>query len=506
MSKKTILFLLFVFVFIFIACLKNKKNFKEDKKVSLEDVQLETLDGKKVSLKDFTGRNIYLDLWASWCSVCLTTLPELDVLSTEKNNFDVITVVTPGINGEKNKILFKEWFEKQDYKNITVLYDIEGILLNKFNIRVYPSSIMINKELEAEKVFLGRLEVENIKKFFKSKGESMDEKTVKDILNNSDEVNKEKDIKEIYLAGGCFWGVEAYFERIEGVIDSESGYANGSFANPTYEDLIYRNSGHAETVKITYDANKISLLTILQHYFRIIDPTSLNKQGGDVGIQYRTGIFYENEDDKELALKAIEAEQKKYDKKIVVEVLPLQRFDKAEEYHQDYLQKNPRGYCHIDLSKADEPIIDAFKHKKPDDDELKNKLTKLQYEVTQNSLTEYAFQNEYHAKKDKGIYVDITTGEPLFLSSDKYDSGCGWPSFTKPINSEVINYQEDNSHNMKRVEVKSRAGNAHLGHVFEDGPRDKGGLRYCINSASLRFISYDDMEKEGYGYLKKYVK
>ncbi|WP_026339007.1 bifunctional peptide-methionine (S)-S-oxide reductase MsrA/peptide-methionine (R)-S-oxide reductase MsrB [Fusobacterium russii] len=320
--------------------------------------------------------------------------------------------------------------------------------------------------------------------------------------------NKVKDIKieEIYLAGGCFWGVEAYFERIEGVLDAVSGYANGSFPNPSYEDLVHRNSGHAETVYIKYDANKVSLSTILKHYFRIIDPTSLNKQGGDSGVQYRTGIYYQNEKQKEVALKEIELEQKKYEKKIVVEVLPLERFDKAEEYHQDYLKKNPNGYCHIDLSKANEAIIDPIKYKKPSDEELKEKLTGLQYKVTQENHTEYAFRNEYYDNHQKGIYVDITTGEPLFLSSDKYDSGCGWPSFTKPINSEVVSYERDESHNMIRTEVRSRAGDAHLGHVFKDGPKDKGGLRYCINSASIRFISYDDMEKEGYGYLKKYVK
>lgn len=316
---------------------------------------------------------------------------------------------------------------------------------------------------------------------------------------------KEQAIKEIYLAGGCFWGVEAYFERIEGVLDVVSGYANGPFVNPNYEEVC-KKSGHAETVYIKYDANRVSLSTILKYYFRIIDPTSLNKQGGDIGVQYRTGIYYQTEEEKEVAVKEIEVEQKKYDKKIVVEVLPLERFDKAEEYHQDYLRKNPNGYCHVDLSKANEPIIETLNYQKPSDEELKESLTDLQYRVTQENHTEYAFKNEYFDNKEKGIYVDITTGEPLFSSADKYDSGCGWPSFTKPINSEVVNYEKDTSYNMTRVEVRSRTGDAHLGHVFEDGPRDKGGLRYCINSASIKFIPYDDMEKEGYDYLKKYVK
>jgi peptide methionine sulfoxide reductase msrA/msrB len=165
-----------------------------------------------------------------------------------------------------------------------------------------------------------------------------------------------KNIAEIYLAGGCFWGVEAYMERIHGVIDTISGYANGKTENPRYEDVIYRGTGHAETVKVIYDRDKVSLETLLKYYFKIIDPISLNKQGNDIGTQYRTGIYYTNEEDKKIVEKAIEQLQKNYSQKIVVEAVSLTRFDEAEEYHQDYLKKNPRGYCHIDLSKADENI------------------------------------------------------------------------------------------------------------------------------------------------------
>ena len=328
----------------------------------------------------------------------------------------------------------------------------------------------------------------------------MEDKT-KNMINN---VNKEN-IKDIYLAGGCFWGVEEYFARIDGVIDSVSGYANGSFDNPTYENVC-NNSGHAETVHITYDSTKVSLDTLLKYYFRIIDPTSINKQGNDRGVQYRTGIYYQNDEDKQIALNAIKEEQKKYSKPIVIEVEKLKRFDKAEEYHQDYLKKNPNGYCHINLNKANEAIIDEKKYQKPSDDVLKEKLSTLEYQVTQEAATERAFTHEYYKNQEDGIYVDITTGEPLFSSKDKYDAGCGWPSFTKPIATEVVNYKKDSSHGMNRVEVRSRAGEAHLGHVFEDGPRDKGGLRYCINGASLRFIPYDKMDEEGYGEFKKYVK
>jgi len=187
-------------------------------------------------------------------------------------------------------------------------------------------------------------------------------------------------------------------------------------------------------------------------------------------------------------------------------VEPLKNYVEAEEYHQDYLKKNPNGYCHIDIKKADEPLIDDKKYLKPSDTELKQKLTALQYDVTQGKHTERSFSNEYWDNFAPGIYVDITTGEPLFSSKDKFESGCGWPSFTKPIAAEVAEYQRDNSFNMTRIEVLSRNGHAHLGHVFDDGPRDKGGLRYCINSASIKFIPLDEMEKQGYGDLIPFVK
>ncbi|MGL5671008.1 MAG: peptide-methionine (R)-S-oxide reductase MsrB [Cetobacterium sp.] len=314
-----------------------------------------------------------------------------------------------------------------------------------------------------------------------------------------------KNIKKIYLAGGCFWGVEAYMKIINGVIDANSGYANGITENPTYEDVIYNGTGHAETVEVIYNSEKISLEKLLKYYFRIIDPTSLNKQGNDKGTQYRTGIYYTDLEDKEIIKKEIILLQKNYPKKIMVEVMPLIRFDLAEDYHQDYLKKNPNGYCHIDLSKADNMIIDENKYTKLSDNELKYKLTEKQYKVTQLGDTERAFNNEYWDFFEPGIYVDITTGEPLFSSKDKFNSQCGWPSFSKPIAPEVVNYHRDSSFNMERVEVVSRVGKAHLGHVFDDGPREFGGLRYCINSAAIEFIPLKNMEEKGYGYLKSII-
>lgn len=351
-------------------------------------------------------------------------------------------------------------------------------------------------------------ETSNGKDITKKINEIIEREEAKNIgTNPNDGVDYDNsDLKTMYLAGGCFWGLEAYMERIYGVADVISGYANGSTENPTYEDVSKKNTGHAETLKIQYDPARVSLDNLLDYYLQVIDPTSLNKQGNDVGTQYRTGIYFTDEKDREIIEKKLEDEQKKYKDKIVVEVEKLSNFYEAEAYHQDYLDKNPYGYCHIDLRKANEIIIDKEKYKKPSDDFLRKRLTNIQYNVTQKSDTEQPFSNKYWNSEKKGIYVDIVTGEPLFVSSDKFNSGCGWPSFSKPISKDVVMYSSDNSYNMDRVEVRSRAGGSHLGHVFEDGPKESGGLRYCINGAALRFIPLEEMDKEGYGYLKHLVK
>ena len=309
----------------------------------------------------------------------------------------------------------------------------------------------------------------------------------------------------IYLAGGCFWGVEGYFKRIDGVKGTTCGYANGRTKNPSYEDVCRHDTGHAETVKVDFDDEVISLEDLLIYYFRIIDPVSVNKQGNDVGTQYRTGIYYTDESQLPVIKAAIEREQRKYNEKIAVEVLPIENFYSAEEYHQDYLDKNPNGYCHINLGLADEPIVRSEKYKRKNDEELRESLTPLQYDVTVNAATERPFDNEFNSNFERGIYVDITSGEPLFFSTDKFESGCGWPSFSKPIQKDLVKYSEDLSLGRRRIEVRSNAADAHLGHVFDDGPSELGGLRYCINSAALRFIPFDKMDEEGYGYLKKYV-
>lgn len=315
---------------------------------------------------------------------------------------------------------------------------------------------------------------------------------------------QKENLQDIYLAGGCFWGIEAYMEKIYGVKDAVSGYANGKTNTTSYK--LLSQTDHAETVKVTFDANKISLEKILAYYFKVIDPLSVNKQGNDRGRQYRTGIYYKNDQQRKIVEQFIQQIQQKYREKLQVETEDLKHFIVAEDYHQDYLAKNPNGYCHIDLSQADEIIIDEKDYPKPTENELKAKLTPLQYSVTQKKETEHSFSNQYWDNFKPGLYIDVTTGEPLFSSQDKFESGCGWPSFTQPIIKEVVNYEKDTSFNMVRTEVISRSGKAHLGHVFNDGPKDKGGLRYCINSASIEFIPLAEMDERGYGYLIPKIK
>ena len=311
-------------------------------------------------------------------------------------------------------------------------------------------------------------------------------------------------MSEIYLAGGCFWGTEKYLSSIRGVLSTQVGYANGETENPTYEDVCHHETGHAETVRVVYDPVILQLEFLLELYYESIDPVSVNRQGGDSGTQYRTGIYYVNDEDRQVVERSVAQLQKRYNKPIAIEVEPLRNFSPAEEYHQKYLDKHPSGYCHISrakFEKAAKSIVNPATYKAPDTSELRKNLTATQYEVTQNSATEPPFQNEFWNAFNPGIYVDVTTGEPLFASSDKFESGCGWPSFSKPIDPGVIREKQDASHGMQRTEVRSRGGNAHLGHVFNDGPKESGGLRYCINSASLRFIPKEEMEQEGYGYL-----
>ncbi len=308
----------------------------------------------------------------------------------------------------------------------------------------------------------------------------------------------------IYLAGGCFWGAEKLMQSIPGVLDVTSGYANGTGeADARYETVCGGGTGFRETVRVEYDPEKVSLDALLLAYFYVIDPSLENRQGNDVGTQYQAGVYYTNEKARETVERIAAIEAGRTDK-FSVEIGPLYNFYPAEEDHQDYLDKNPGGYCHIPVEEIklfSTLTIDPGDYQRPADEVIREKLDEAQYQVTQERATERAFANEYWNAFDEGIYVDVVTGEPLFSSTDKFESGCGWPAFSKPIETPAVVERADDSYGMRRVEVRSRAGDSHLGHVFAGDPESPSGVRYCINSASLRFVPYARMQSEGYGYL-----
>lgn len=340
-------------------------------------------------------------------------------------------------------------------------------------------------------------------------GEGIDDSSNTERLENMEKMDFSKEKENvIYLAGGCFWGLEQLMQSIPGVIDAESGYANGTGkADADYETVCRGKTGFRETVRVEYDPEKISLDAILMAYFYVIDPTVRNRQGNDVGEQYQTGVYYTNDKAKENVERIAEIERGRSDK-FMVEIGPLVNYYTAEEYHQNYLEKNPTGYCHIpreEMKIFSGLRIDPGDYKKPAVSVIKDKLSEAAYRVTQQNATEAPFTNKYDDHFEKGIYVDVVTGEPLFSSTDKFDSGCGWPAFSKPIEEPAVVKKEDKSFGMNRTEVRSRAGDSHLGHVFYGEAGTPDGVRYCINSAALRFVPYEKMDEEGYGYLKDIV-
>jgi len=317
------------------------------------------------------------------------------------------------------------------------------------------------------------------------------------------------------FAGGCFWCMEPPLEKIDGVVSVVSGYAGGPEPNPTYEQVSSGRTGHREAVQVTYDPSKTDYRALLQVFWRQIDPTDAGGQFADRGSQYRTAIFYHDESQRALAAESKDELDRNgpFDAPIVTEILAAGPFYPAEDYHQDFYKKDSARYKSYRLGSGREAFLERVwgadttttpkregeeGYVKPSDAELKERLSPMQYRVTQKEGTEPPFSNEYWDNKKEGIYVDVVSGEPLFSSRDKYDSGTGWPSFTRPLVPENIVERQDRSLFTVRTEVRSKQADSHLGHVFPDGPQPTG-QRFCMNSAAMRFIPKEDLEKEGYG-------
>ncbi|ASF39622.1 peptide-methionine (R)-S-oxide reductase [Halobacillus halophilus] len=311
------------------------------------------------------------------------------------------------------------------------------------------------------------------------------------------------ELKIATFAGGCFWCMVEPFDERPGIDSIVSGYTGGHTENPTYMDVITEQTGHKEAVQITYDPSVFPYERLVELFWQQIDPTDDGGQFADRGESYTTAIYYHDEEQRQIAEASKQQliESGKFKQPIVTPILPAETFYPAEDKHQNYHKKNAFHYKRYKKGSGRAGFIKEHWGYKKDQEELKKRLSDIQYKVTQEDATERPFQNAYHDHEEEGIYVDVVSKKPLFSSKDKYDAGCGWPSFTKPIETQEVKEKMDTSHGMRRTEVRSEYADSHLGHVFEDGPKAQGGMRYCINSAALEFVPKHDMEEKGYGYL-----
>ncbi|QKY69158.1 peptide-methionine (R)-S-oxide reductase MsrB [Lentibacillus sp. CBA3610] len=302
------------------------------------------------------------------------------------------------------------------------------------------------------------------------------------------------------FAGGCFWCMVEPFDERPGIENIVSGYTGGHVENPTYEEVSSDTTGHVEAVQITFNPDIMPYDELVNTFWQQIDPTDAGGQFNDRGESYQTAIFYHNEAQRQIAEQSKQKLEQsgKFSKPIVTPILPAQTFYRAEEAHQDYYKKQSFHYRLYKKGSGREDFIKENWKQRPDKSELKAKLTPIQYNVTQENGTEQPFANEYWDHKEEGVYVDIISGDVLFSSQEKFDSNCGWPSFTKPVDPYRVEENTDTSHGMIRTEVRSKNADSHLGHVFNDGPKDRGGLRYCMNSAAMKFIPKEEMKEKGY--------